>query len=164
MAIMHPLKPRMSRSTTLNICVWIWVFSILLSFPNLLYSMTIIEEFQDGGNRVICFMFWPDGPSNESNQEYIRCQQIAKSSSLSSSDHVFLVSGFLAYSAFFPPRPVWSVVVCLVAGSSSLYIPDPLPDSPIRLSPLPDPPMYVRSVALTTLPNFQSNGVTKYEQ
>ncbi|GFY72715.1 uncharacterized protein TNIN_149911 [Trichonephila inaurata madagascariensis] len=71
MAIMHPLKPRMSRSTTLNICVWIWVFSILLSFPNLLYSMTIIEEFQDGGNRVICFMFWPDGPSNESNQEYM---------------------------------------------------------------------------------------------
>ncbi|CAL1296880.1 unnamed protein product [Larinioides sclopetarius] len=71
MAIMHPLKPRMSRSTTLNICVWIWVLSILLSFPNLLYSMTIIEEFPDGGNRVICFMFWPDGPSNESNQEYI---------------------------------------------------------------------------------------------
>ncbi|GIY29328.1 uncharacterized protein CEXT_277411 [Caerostris extrusa] len=71
MAIMHPLKPRMSRSTTLNICVWIWVFSILLSFPNLLYSMTIVEEFPDGGSRVICFMFWPDGPSNESNQEYM---------------------------------------------------------------------------------------------
>ncbi|XP_015910851.1 tachykinin-like peptides receptor 99D [Parasteatoda tepidariorum] len=71
MAIMHPLKPRMSRSTTLNICLWIWVFSVLLSLPNLLYSMTIVEEFTNGEFRIICFMFWPDGPSTESDQEYV---------------------------------------------------------------------------------------------
>ncbi|KFM83023.1 hypothetical protein X975_04503, partial [Stegodyphus mimosarum] len=45
MAIMHPLKPRMSRTTTLNITVWIWILSVILSFPNLLYSVTSIETF-----------------------------------------------------------------------------------------------------------------------
>ncbi|XP_035216198.1 tachykinin-like peptides receptor 99D [Stegodyphus dumicola] len=71
MAIMHPLKPRMSRTTTLNITVWIWILSVILSFPNLLYSVTSIETFVNGDHRVICYMEWPDGPSTESDHEYI---------------------------------------------------------------------------------------------
>ncbi|GIY60814.1 tachykinin-like peptides receptor 99D [Caerostris darwini] len=71
MAIMHPLKPRMSRTTTLNITVWIWIFSVILSFPNLLYSVTRIETFVNGDHRVICYMEWPDGPMTQSDDEYM---------------------------------------------------------------------------------------------
>ncbi|GIY61360.1 tachykinin-like peptides receptor 99D [Caerostris extrusa] len=69
---MHPLKPRMSRTTTLNITVWIWIFSVILSFPNLLYSVTRIETFVNGDHRVICYMEWPDGPMTQSDDEYIK--------------------------------------------------------------------------------------------
>ncbi|XP_013791638.1 tachykinin-like peptides receptor 99D, partial [Limulus polyphemus] len=71
MAIMHPLKPRMSRKTTLIITVCIWVAGSLLSLPNLIYSTTITETFKNGDYRIICFMVWPDGYSNDSYTEYI---------------------------------------------------------------------------------------------
>ncbi|XP_013772923.1 tachykinin-like peptides receptor 99D [Limulus polyphemus] len=71
MAIMHPLKPRMSRMTTLIITLCIWVAGSLLSLPNLLYSTTITEMFSNGDYRIICFMVWPDGYSNVSYTEYI---------------------------------------------------------------------------------------------
>ncbi|XP_054716391.1 tachykinin-like peptides receptor 99D [Uloborus diversus] len=71
MAIIHPLQPRMSRGMTLNICACIWLFGSILSLPNLLYSSTMVEVYLNGENRMVCFMVWPDGPSNESNQEYI---------------------------------------------------------------------------------------------
>ncbi|XP_022237399.1 tachykinin-like peptides receptor 99D, partial [Limulus polyphemus] len=70
MAIMHPLRPRMSRTTTLIITLCIWVAGSLLSLPNILYSSTITEMFSNGDYRVICFMVWPDGYSNDSYTEY----------------------------------------------------------------------------------------------
>ncbi|XP_076327810.1 tachykinin-like peptides receptor 99D [Tachypleus tridentatus] len=76
MAIMHPLRPRMSRRATLNITLCIWVAGSLLSLPNLLYSTTTTEMFTNGDYRVICFMVWPDGYSNESYTEYIYNIQI----------------------------------------------------------------------------------------
>ncbi|GIX80018.1 tachykinin-like peptides receptor 99D [Caerostris darwini] len=78
MAIMHHLKPRMSRTTTLNITVWIWIFSVILSFPNLLYSVTRVETFVNGDHRVICYMEWPDGPMTQSDDEYISTSSIEK--------------------------------------------------------------------------------------
>ncbi|XP_076317953.1 tachykinin-like peptides receptor 99D [Tachypleus tridentatus] len=71
MAIMHPLKPRMSRVTTLNITLWIWVASSILSLPYILYSTTMKEEYSNGDYRVICYMVWPDGPTTQSYTEYI---------------------------------------------------------------------------------------------
>ncbi|XP_076358917.1 tachykinin-like peptides receptor 99D [Tachypleus tridentatus] len=70
-AIMYPLKPRMSRKTTLNITLWIWVASSALSLPNILYSTTMKEVYPNGGYRVICYMIWPDGPTTQSYTEYI---------------------------------------------------------------------------------------------
>ncbi|XP_076360621.1 tachykinin-like peptides receptor 99D [Tachypleus tridentatus] len=71
MAIMHPLRPRMSRKITLIITVCIWVAGSFLSLPNLVYSTTITETFRNGDHRIICFMVWPDGYSNDSYTEYI---------------------------------------------------------------------------------------------
>ncbi|RWS09339.1 tachykinin-like peptides receptor 99D, partial [Dinothrombium tinctorium] len=71
MAIMHPLKPRMSKTTTLNITICIWILSTILSFPNILYSTTQSEYFTNGDYRVICFNMWPDGYSSESSADYI---------------------------------------------------------------------------------------------
>ncbi|KAL3189682.1 hypothetical protein MRX96_021148 [Rhipicephalus microplus] len=71
MAIMRPLRPRMSRATTLNIAIWIWVASSLLSLPNILYSTTKAEIFANGDSRIICYIFWPDGDTTESHDEYV---------------------------------------------------------------------------------------------
>ncbi len=53
MAIVHPLSPRMSRTTTLNIIVCIWIASSLLSLPNILFSTTEREYFTNGDYRGI---------------------------------------------------------------------------------------------------------------
>lgn len=70
-AIMHPLKPRMSRKANVTIMVLIWSASSLLSSPNLLFSTTEKELFKNGDFRVICFMEWPDGRSPGSTIEYV---------------------------------------------------------------------------------------------
>uniref|UniRef100_A0A1B6D2R7 G-protein coupled receptors family 1 profile domain-containing protein n=1 Tax=Clastoptera arizonana TaxID=38151 RepID=A0A1B6D2R7_9HEMI len=71
MAIIHPLRPRMGRRTTLCIASGIWVFGSALSFPNLVFSTTFVQEFSNGDKRVICYSEWPDGATNLSKQEYL---------------------------------------------------------------------------------------------
>ncbi|XP_054168321.1 tachykinin-like peptides receptor 99D [Oppia nitens] len=71
MAIVHPLRPRMSRTTTINIIFCIWIASSLLSLPNIIFSTTEREVFSNGDSRVICYMEWFDGPSTKSQMEYI---------------------------------------------------------------------------------------------
>ncbi|XP_017490311.1 PREDICTED: tachykinin-like peptides receptor 99D, partial [Rhagoletis zephyria] len=71
LAIVHPLRPRMSRTMTLNIIVCIWICSSLLSLPNIIYSTTLLESFRNGDSRVICYLEWYDGPSTKSRMEYI---------------------------------------------------------------------------------------------
>ncbi|XP_023232740.1 tachykinin-like peptides receptor 99D [Centruroides sculpturatus] len=70
-AIMHPLKPRMSKLTTINITIGIWICSSLLSLPNLLYSTIEEDGYLNGDSRNICYLVWPDGPSNKSQTDYI---------------------------------------------------------------------------------------------
>ncbi|CAG2165110.1 unnamed protein product [Oppiella nova] len=41
----------MSRTTTLNIIVCIWITSSLLSLPNIIYSTTQREVFSNGDSR-----------------------------------------------------------------------------------------------------------------
>lgn len=71
MAIMHPLRPRMSKLTTINITIGIWISSSLLSLPNLLYSTTKEEKYSNGDSRSVCFLVWPDGTYTMSQTEYI---------------------------------------------------------------------------------------------
>uniref|UniRef100_T1IKZ7 G-protein coupled receptors family 1 profile domain-containing protein n=1 Tax=Strigamia maritima TaxID=126957 RepID=T1IKZ7_STRMM len=70
-AIMSPLKPRMSRMTTITIVLCIWILSALLSLPNLLFTTTKTEYYLSGQSRRVCFTQWPDGPMTQSNQEYM---------------------------------------------------------------------------------------------
>lgn len=71
MAIMNPLRPRMGRRTTLCIALGTWLVGSLLSCPSLLYFTTYTQEYSIGESRVICYAEWPDGPTNESQQEYM---------------------------------------------------------------------------------------------
>ncbi|VVC27941.1 Neurokinin receptor,G protein-coupled receptor, rhodopsin-like,GPCR, rhodopsin-like, 7TM [Cinara cedri] len=70
-AIIHPLRPRLGRKTTLMIAVSIWVVGTILSIPNLIFFTTYTEQFPNGEQRVICYAEWPDGITTESFQEYV---------------------------------------------------------------------------------------------
>ncbi|XP_018575891.1 tachykinin-like peptides receptor 99D [Anoplophora glabripennis] len=70
MAIMTPLKPRMGKTLTLLLALLTWILGILIGIPSLIFFRTET----DGGERIICYMKWPDvetGKINESMQEYI---------------------------------------------------------------------------------------------
>lgn len=54
MAIIHPLKQRMSSTQTKVVVGVIWVLALLLAFPQYYYSNT--EQFP---GRVVCFIAWP---------------------------------------------------------------------------------------------------------
>lgn len=61
LAIVHPLRPRMSRTTTINIIVLIWIAACLLSLPNYLSSSTYTENFNNGdirGEHPGLFLSW----------------------------------------------------------------------------------------------------------
>lgn len=70
-AIIHPLRPRLGRKTTLMIATSIWVVGTILSIPNLIFFTTHTEEFPNGDQRVICYAEWPDGITTNSFQEYV---------------------------------------------------------------------------------------------
>ncbi|XP_071512799.1 tachykinin-like peptides receptor 99D isoform X2 [Panulirus ornatus] len=70
-AIMHPLRPRMGRKTTILIVVCIWMSSTGVSMPNMLYFTTAALPLKDGGERIVCYGAWPDGDSGNSYSEYI---------------------------------------------------------------------------------------------
>ncbi|XP_059147321.1 tachykinin-like peptides receptor 99D [Physella acuta] len=53
-AIIHPLRPRMTGRIVLTIITLIWLFSFFLSLPYLIYST--IYEYPSG--RKICFLNW----------------------------------------------------------------------------------------------------------
>ena len=68
LAIMYPLRRRMGKMTTIGIALSIWLASLLISTPHVLYSTTI--TYNDSG-RTACYLAWPDGPTFESYQEYM---------------------------------------------------------------------------------------------
>ncbi|XP_032869598.1 substance-P receptor-like isoform X1 [Amblyraja radiata] len=55
MAIIHPLKPRLSATATKVVIGVIWVVALSLAFPQCYYSKT--EEFP---GRVVCYVEWPE--------------------------------------------------------------------------------------------------------
>nr|KAI8766675.1 tachykinin-like peptides receptor 99D isoform X2 [Biomphalaria glabrata] len=65
-AIIHPLRPRLTGRIVLTIITVIWILSVLLALPNLLYAT--IYKWPD---RTICYLRWPDytDDSKMSNQD-----------------------------------------------------------------------------------------------
>ncbi|KAK6487637.1 substance-K receptor [Huso huso] len=55
MAIIHPLKPRLSSTITKVVIAVIWLLAFLLTFPQCFYSITIFYD-----PRTICLVDWPD--------------------------------------------------------------------------------------------------------
>ncbi|XP_037809076.1 tachykinin-like peptides receptor 99D [Lucilia sericata] len=69
-AIMKPLKPRMSKRNNLAIAAVIWLVSAIISCPMLLFFTTDVIPSKDG-LRTVCYSEWPDGSTNHSHHEYI---------------------------------------------------------------------------------------------
>ncbi|KAF6731094.1 Neuromedin-K receptor [Oryzias melastigma] len=55
MAIIHPLKPRLSSTSTKVVIALIWVFAFSLAFPQCYYSVTRFYY-----PRTVCMVDWPD--------------------------------------------------------------------------------------------------------
>uniref|UniRef100_A0A3Q1JKT7 G-protein coupled receptors family 1 profile domain-containing protein n=1 Tax=Anabas testudineus TaxID=64144 RepID=A0A3Q1JKT7_ANATE len=55
MAIIHPLKPRLSSTSTKVVIALIWIIAILLAFPQCYYSVTRFYY-----PRTVCMVDWPD--------------------------------------------------------------------------------------------------------
>ncbi|XP_029000102.1 substance-K receptor isoform X2 [Betta splendens] len=55
MAIIHPLKPRLSSTSTKVVIALIWIVAIALAFPQCYYSVT-----QFYFPRTVCLVDWPD--------------------------------------------------------------------------------------------------------
>ncbi|EHB06224.1 Neuromedin-K receptor [Heterocephalus glaber] len=57
MAIIDPLKPRLSATATRIIIGSIWILAFLLAFPQCLYSKIKVMP-----GRTLCYVQWPEGP------------------------------------------------------------------------------------------------------
>ncbi|XP_034628352.1 neuromedin-K receptor [Trachemys scripta elegans] len=57
MAIIDPLKPRLSATVTKVVIGGIWILAFLLAFPQCLYSITKVMP-----GRTLCYVAWPGGP------------------------------------------------------------------------------------------------------
>uniref|UniRef100_A0A672LMB1 Neuromedin-K receptor n=1 Tax=Sinocyclocheilus grahami TaxID=75366 RepID=A0A672LMB1_SINGR len=65
MAIIHPLKPRLSATATKVVIVCIWALAVILAFPLCFYSTTRTMP-----RRTICYVAWPR-PSEDSFMYHI---------------------------------------------------------------------------------------------
>ena len=54
MAIIHPLKPRLSAKATVGVIVCIWSLAVALAFPLCYFSTT-----QALPRRTLCYVAWP---------------------------------------------------------------------------------------------------------
>lgn len=54
MAIIHPLKPRLSAKATRGVIACIWVLAVVLAFPLCYYSTTKVLP-----KRTLCYLAWP---------------------------------------------------------------------------------------------------------
>ena len=70
-AIVRPLKPRISKLKAVLILAVIWVSSGVLAIPALLYSKTWTFNYEEGNNVTVCFLLWPDGPPTVSKLDYM---------------------------------------------------------------------------------------------
>ncbi|PIO04509.1 hypothetical protein AB205_0119960 [Aquarana catesbeiana] len=78
MAIIHPLKPRLSATATKIVICVIWSFSFCMAFPLGYYADVYPME---GGD--ICYLNWPDSEENRKYEQVIFRQQMFDGSLLS---------------------------------------------------------------------------------
>lgn len=60
MAIIHPLKPRLSATATKCVIMCVWILAVILAFPLCYYSTTRVIP-----HRTLCYVAWPR-PSHNS--------------------------------------------------------------------------------------------------
>lgn len=60
----------MSKAAAEFIIVLIWSCAVILAFPGLLYSTTIIQQTKER-NRTSCILIWPDGPPTTSHLDRV---------------------------------------------------------------------------------------------
>ncbi|KRT83801.1 G protein-coupled receptor, partial [Oryctes borbonicus] len=65
----HPLQPRMSKTLSIITIIFIWLASMAIAFPCLLYSTTVIYRYRDK-ERTACLLIWPDGQPTDSNMDF----------------------------------------------------------------------------------------------
>uniref|UniRef100_A0A3B3ZA68 G-protein coupled receptors family 1 profile domain-containing protein n=1 Tax=Periophthalmus magnuspinnatus TaxID=409849 RepID=A0A3B3ZA68_9GOBI len=65
MAIIHPLKPRLSSTSTKGLIALIWIIAVLLAFPQCYYSVTHFYY-----PRTVCMVDWPDSYGGTSQLSY----------------------------------------------------------------------------------------------
>ncbi|RZF36506.1 hypothetical protein LSTR_LSTR008841 [Laodelphax striatellus] len=68
LAIIRPLKPRMSKMSAHITIVFIWLTSSTLAFPCLLYSKIIVHR---KSGLTACILIWPDGQPMVSTLDYV---------------------------------------------------------------------------------------------
>ncbi|XP_033324548.1 tachykinin-like peptides receptor 86C [Megalopta genalis] len=61
MAIMRPMKHRISRKITVITMIVIWTIASALALPCILYSTTTLRRYSNGRTRIVCCLLWPDG-------------------------------------------------------------------------------------------------------
>ncbi|XP_076318139.1 tachykinin-like peptides receptor 86C [Tachypleus tridentatus] len=61
----------MSKSKVLVLIGAIWICSVSIAFPTLLYSTTHTYNYGKDGDRILCYLHWPDGPSGISTADYV---------------------------------------------------------------------------------------------
>uniref|UniRef100_A0A8D9FJG2 Tachykinin-like peptides receptor 86C n=3 Tax=Cacopsylla melanoneura TaxID=428564 RepID=A0A8D9FJG2_9HEMI len=70
LAIVRPLKPRMSKRWAQVIILLIWFTSFLLGGPYLLYSRIVVYRYSGKVQRS-CIVIWPDGQATNSKVDHI---------------------------------------------------------------------------------------------
>lgn len=68
MAIIHPLKQRLSSTQTRLVIGVIWVLALLLAFPQYLFSSTAVLP-----GRTVCFIDWPEYTTVDFKKIYYVC-------------------------------------------------------------------------------------------
>ncbi|BFZ18082.1 hypothetical protein BsWGS_21121 [Bradybaena similaris] len=63
-AIVHPLRPRLTGRIVLTIITIIWVVSFLLALPNLMYAT--LYQYPE---RTLCYLHWPDSVEGEASKQ-----------------------------------------------------------------------------------------------
>lgn len=54
MAIIHPLKPRLSAKATTGVIICIWSLAVVLAFPLCYFSTTLVLP-----HKTLCYVAWP---------------------------------------------------------------------------------------------------------
>ncbi|XP_022240173.1 tachykinin-like peptides receptor 86C [Limulus polyphemus] len=70
-AIVRPLTSRMSKVKARVLITMIWLCSIAIALPALLFSTTETYSYGKEGDRILCYLHWPDGRSGVSTADYV---------------------------------------------------------------------------------------------